>query len=169
MSRELTLDGGEITVLKKIGLSGGQVYGRLLTDSLEKDEIPMFLETLIGLIAVCGLRPGEALRLDRTDVDWTEGVLRIVGTKFNKNRDVPIQASTLEALGEYGVTLKILGTVRAPDRWAAAGELRKRLLAAFHANGIEIPRPQRVVLSGEPAGAASAAAPFQEELAEGAE
>ena len=50
MSRELTLDGGEITVLKKIGLSGGQVYGRLLTDSLEKDEIPMFLETLIGLM-----------------------------------------------------------------------------------------------------------------------
>src|SRR5213078_4557374 len=59
-------------------------------------------ETLIGLIAVCGLRPGEALRLDRGDVDWTEGVLRIVGTKFNKHRDVPIQPSTLEALGEYG-------------------------------------------------------------------
>jgi small-conductance mechanosensitive channel len=51
------------------------------------------------------------------------------------------------ALGEYGVTLKILGTVRAQDQWAAAGELRKRLLAAFHANGIEIPRPQRVVLT----------------------
>lgn len=51
------------------------------------------------------------------------------------------------ALGEYGITLKILGTVRAQDQWAAAGELRKRLLAAFHANGIEIPRPQRVVLA----------------------
>ena len=50
MSRELTLDGGEITVLKKIGLSGGPVYGKLLTDSLEQDEIPMFLETLIGLL-----------------------------------------------------------------------------------------------------------------------
>jgi small-conductance mechanosensitive channel len=54
------------------------------------------------------------------------------------------------ALGEYGVTLKILGTVRAPDQWAAAGELRKRLLAAFAANGIEIPRPQRVVLARAP-------------------
>ena len=51
------------------------------------------------------------------------------------------------ALGEYGVTLKILGTVRAPDQWAAAGELRKRLLAAFTEHGIEIPRPQRVILS----------------------
>jgi small-conductance mechanosensitive channel len=56
----------------------------------------------------------------------------------------------VEALGEYGVTLKILGTVRAPDQWAAAGELRKRLLAAFHEHGIEIPRPQRVVLAREP-------------------
>jgi small-conductance mechanosensitive channel len=54
------------------------------------------------------------------------------------------------ALAEYGVTLKILGTVRATDQWAAAGELRKRLLSAFKANGIEIPRPQRVVLSRDP-------------------
>ena len=56
------------------------------------------------------------------------------------------------ALGEYGVTLKILGTVRAPDQWAAAGELRKRLLAAFTEHGIEIPRPQRVILSRDVTG-----------------
>ena len=59
-------------------------------------------ETLIGLIAVCGLRPGEALRLDRRDVDSAEGLLRIVGTKFGKHRDVPLQASTMEALDRYG-------------------------------------------------------------------
>lgn len=57
----------------------------------------------------------------------------------------------VEALGEYGVTLKILGSVRASEQWAAAGEFRKRLLAALEANGIEIPRPQRVVLSRDPA------------------
>lgn len=56
----------------------------------------------------------------------------------------------IAALAEYGITIKILGTVRAPDQWAAAGELRKRLLAAFHEHGIEIPRPQRVVLAREP-------------------
>jgi small conductance mechanosensitive channel len=73
------------------------------------------------------------------------------------------------ALGEYGVTLKILGTVRATEQWAAAGEFRKRLLAAFKANGIEIPRPQRVVLAREtPAiGPLDAAAlgPTEEDLA----
>ena len=56
----------------------------------------------------------------------------------------------VEALGEYGVTLKILGSVRATEQWAAGGEFRKRLLAAFAANGIEIPRPQRVVLAQDP-------------------
>ena len=50
MARELTLDGGEITLLKRIGLSGGQIYGRLLVEDLEQEEIPIFLETLVGLI-----------------------------------------------------------------------------------------------------------------------
>ena len=58
-------------------------------------------ETVIGLIAVTGMRPGEALRLDRDDVNWHDGVVRIVGTKFGKDRDVPVQPCTLEALDEY--------------------------------------------------------------------
>ena len=57
----------------------------------------------------------------------------------------------IEALGEYGVTIKVLGLVRATEQWAAGGELRKRLLAAFATHGIEIPRPQRVVLARDPA------------------
>ena len=71
----------------------------------------------------------------------------------------------IEALGEYGVTIKILGLVRAPEKWAAGGELRKRLLTAFTANGIEIPRPQRVVLapSGQPT-VEPVAGPTEEEL-----
>ncbi len=73
-------------------------------------------------------------------------------------------------LGEYGVTLKILGTVRAADQWAAAGDFRKRLLEAFKLHGIEIPRPQRVVLAREPDGAVKLdLAPDQDDLAEGTE
>ena len=49
------------------------------------------------------------------------------------------------------MTLKVVGTVRAEERWAAPGEFRKRLLAAFREHGIEIPRPQRVVLAADPA------------------
>jgi len=60
------------------------------------------MQTLIGLLAASGLRVGEALRLDRGDVDWSEGVLHIRRSKFGKSRLVPIAPSTLEALARYG-------------------------------------------------------------------
>jgi hypothetical protein len=50
MGRDIHLDGGEITVLKKIGLSGAQVYGKLLLDRVEGMETAELLETLTGLI-----------------------------------------------------------------------------------------------------------------------
>jgi small-conductance mechanosensitive channel len=94
-----------------------------------------------------------------TDIDEAIKVVDEVGKTMAsdpawKRRvlEVP-RVDRVAALGEYGVTLKILGTVRAPDQWSAAGELRKRLLAAFHEHGIEIPRPQRVVLAQQGNGA----------------
>lgn len=59
------------------------------------------LVTLIGLLASTGLRSGEALRLDRSDVDLTTGILKILKTKFRKNRLVPVHPSTLTALRHY--------------------------------------------------------------------
>jgi integrase len=58
-------------------------------------------ETLVGLLAVTGLRIGEALRLDRGDVDLEGGILQIRDTKFGKSREVPLHTSTAEALAAY--------------------------------------------------------------------
>lgn len=58
-------------------------------------------ETLIGLLAVTGMRVGEAIRLDRSDVCWDQGLLRILDSKFMKSRELPLHASTLEALRAY--------------------------------------------------------------------
>jgi len=58
-------------------------------------------QTLIGLLAVTGVRPGEALALDRQDVDLRHGVLQIRSGKKHKQREVPIHQSTISALGEY--------------------------------------------------------------------
>lgn len=58
-------------------------------------------ETLVGLLMVTGLRIGEALRLDRGDVDLVAGVLRVRDTKFGKSREVPLHPSTIEALAAY--------------------------------------------------------------------
>jgi len=112
-----------------------------------------------------------------TDMDKAIDVVDKVGLtmsadpEWNRRIMEAPRVLRVDALGEYGVTLKILGTVRAADQWAAAGEFRKRLLAAFRANGIEIPRPQRVVLARDPidGGLDVAMAPDQDDLAEGTE
>ena len=54
----------------------------------------------------------------------------------------------VDQLGERGITLKILGRVRAGEMVAVTGELRKRILAAMAANGIQIPAP--IMASGMP-------------------
>jgi integrase len=58
-------------------------------------------ETLIGLLAATGLRIGEAITLDRGDIDWTDGVLLVRESKFNKSRYVPLHDSALQALARY--------------------------------------------------------------------
>jgi len=58
-------------------------------------------ETLIGLLAASGLRIGEAIKLDRTDIDWAQGVLLIRESKFGKSRLVPLHPTSMQALEGY--------------------------------------------------------------------
>jgi len=58
-------------------------------------------ETLIGLLAASGLRIGEAIKLDRSDIDWPEGVLLIRESKFGKSRLVPLHSTTMHALARH--------------------------------------------------------------------
>jgi integrase len=57
--------------------------------------------TLIGLLSVTGMRVGEAIRLDRCDVDLAHAVLTVRQTKFGKTRELPLHASTVDALRAY--------------------------------------------------------------------
>ena len=58
-------------------------------------------ETLIGLLASTGMRIGEAMRLDDTDIDWTGSVVTVNNSKFGRSRLVPVHRTTLEALRVY--------------------------------------------------------------------
>lgn len=58
-------------------------------------------QTLIALIAVTGMRVGEAVRLDHGDVDLEQGLLTIRNTKFGKSRELPLHPSTVKALAAY--------------------------------------------------------------------
>ncbi len=58
-------------------------------------------QAVISLLAASGLRIGEALSLDRGDLDAAEGVLTVRDTKFGKTRLVPLHPGTASALTRY--------------------------------------------------------------------
>ena len=58
-------------------------------------------ETFIGLMAATGLRTGEAMALDRADVDLSGGELTIRSSKLGKSRLVPLHPATTAALVRY--------------------------------------------------------------------
>ena len=58
-------------------------------------------QTLIGLLTVTGMRPGEALALDRQDINLRHGVVHVRAGKQKKQREVPLHPSTITALRNY--------------------------------------------------------------------
>jgi integrase/recombinase XerD len=59
------------------------------------------LEALFGLLAVSGMRIGEAVALQRDDVDLDAGVITIREAKHDRERLVPLHPSTTGALRKY--------------------------------------------------------------------
>lgn len=59
------------------------------------------LTTLIGLLSVTGMRVGEAIALDRSDVDLATGLLLVRYGKFGKTRELRLHPTTRAALKRY--------------------------------------------------------------------
>jgi integrase/recombinase XerD len=59
------------------------------------------LGTLFGLLAVTGMRVGEAMALEREEVNFSQGMLTLHHAKGNKSRLIPLHLSTLQALQQY--------------------------------------------------------------------
>ena len=85
--------------------------------------VPGMYACLLGLLSVTGLRISEALNLQSKDVDLTERLLTIRGTKFGKSRLVPIHASTQSVLSDTcrGVTVSSL---ESPSTFSPLDEVR---------------------------------------------
>jgi len=58
-------------------------------------------EALFGLLATTGMRIGEAVGLERDDVDLGAGVITIREAKFDRSRLVPLHPSTTAAMSRY--------------------------------------------------------------------
>jgi integrase len=59
------------------------------------------MQAFIGLVFSTGIRRGEALGLDRDDLDASTGVLTVRVAKFDKPRQLPLHTSTVTALVAY--------------------------------------------------------------------
>ena len=88
-----------------------------------------------------------------TDIDAATELINRVGEELLSDEEwgprlleAP-KVMRVNALADSAVTLKVLGQVRAAEQWAVAGELRKRILAAFGRGGVEIPFPHQVIVT----------------------
>jgi integrase len=57
--------------------------------------------TLVGLLAVTGMRVGEAISLDLGDADLDNGVLTVRNGKHGKSRLVPLHGTAVRELRDY--------------------------------------------------------------------
>ena len=62
------------------------------------------MEALYGLLAVSGMRIGEAIGLERDDINLGTGIITIRHAKFDRPRLVPLHPTTVEALARYAAT-----------------------------------------------------------------
>lgn len=73
-------------------LAAGTLSGRLRSATYQ---------TLIGLLGVTGMRPGESYQLDRDRVNLHDAVITVADAKYGKVRELAVQPSTIDALAEY--------------------------------------------------------------------
>ena len=77
---------------------------------------------LFGLLAVTGLRIGEALALTVEDVDLDVKILTLRSTKFGKSRLVPLHATSVVVLADYHCRRDHFLAGRAPHHWFVNGQ-----------------------------------------------
>jgi integrase/recombinase XerD len=80
-------------------LTRGEV-GKLLEQPKGTDPTALRDRALLELMYACGLRASEAIGLEVSDVDLTDGVLRARG-KGSKERVVPIGSAAVDAVRRY--------------------------------------------------------------------
>lgn len=71
------------------------------TEILPGSHVQATYRVLIGLLAVTGMRIGEAISLDCDDLDVGDGVVTIRKGKFGKARALPLHPTTVAVLYDY--------------------------------------------------------------------
>ena len=85
MRREINLSGGEITLLKTMGLSGAPTFGKVLIQRIGEMETAEFLDELNGLISL-GYVLSEEMKV-RSVEDVVRSVFRVNASYARDLRD----------------------------------------------------------------------------------
>lgn len=71
--------------------------------------LPMEFPVILRLLYSCGTRIGETVAIDIADIDLENGSLRLISTKGDKHRLVPMNPGMTEILKEYCFSMGFLG------------------------------------------------------------
>lgn len=103
-------------------------------------EFPVILRLLYS----CGLRIGETVKISMNDVDLDDGILRLINTKGNKQRLVPMSPSMADILYKYCMAMDLIGS---KNIWLfpssknrghiSARAVKYRFEHILHVNGIQ--------------------------------
>jgi small conductance mechanosensitive channel len=96
-------------------------------------EIPVAYDADVDRAMAIIAEVGAAMK---ADPEWTDRILE------------PPTALRVETLGDLGMSIKVVGKVRAGEQWTANGEVRRRILAAFAAEHIDLPNRSLVAHDG---------------------
>jgi integrase len=110
--------------------------------------------TLIGLLAVTGMRVREAIALNQADIDWPNKLLVVRESKFGKSRELALHRTTIEALRAYARKRdQVFAHLRTPSFFASlAGtqlkytDVRENFLTLLRRVGLsgQHPRPPHI-------------------------
>ncbi len=73
----------------------------VLKDSKADPNMVIEFPVIIRLLYSCGLRVGETTKIDMSDVDLNNGILRMLNTKCDKHRLVPMSSGMTDILSKY--------------------------------------------------------------------
>ncbi len=106
---------------------------------------PIEFPVILRLLFSCGLRVGETIRIQMKDVDLENGVLKLVNTKGDKHRIVPMSENMMEILTRYCLAMGLVGN---SEEWLFPGNdkeihishdsVKNRFNRILKDNGIEL-------------------------------
>jgi len=107
------------------------------------------LATVIGLMAVTGMRVGEVIGLDRSDVDLSQGLITVRRAKGDRSRLLPLDSSTQRALEQYATLREEALPRRHCSSFFVSARGNQLVYGTVHRNFISVAHRAGLVKPGE--------------------